>query len=237
MLKKKLKLSYWLRKIFVTKLFQYLPINKSKLRKLIFTSIYKSAHWNQGENKLQKEFISVSGHGSNINTDQFYNLISNFKNALDIYKIESILDMPCGDVLWIKEIFKKKNINYLGVDIVENLIKSNKELYENDKVKFLNRDIIEFSTDKKIDLVFLRDFFIHINNSDIKKVINNLKDMNIKYFAFTNYEIEKNTDVVTGKHRKVNLQLEPFNLGKPIYSFNDYEKDKFIYFYEKSALK
>ena len=237
MLKKKLKLSYWLRKIFVTKLFQYLPINKSKLRKLIFTSIYKSAHWNQGESKLLKKFISVSGHGSNLNTKQFYNLITNFTNALDIHKIKSILDMPCGDALWIKEIFQKKNIDYLGIDIVENLIKSNKELYENDKIKFLNRDIIDFSTEKKFDLVFMRDFFIHINNSDIKKIISNLTKMNIKYFAFTNYEIKKNIDVITGKHRKVNMQLEPFNLGKPIYSFSDYEKDKFIYFYEKSALK
>ena len=237
MFKKKLRLSYWLRKIFVTKLFQYLPINRSKLRKLIFTSIYKSAHWNQGENKLQKEFISISGHGSNLYTNQFYNLISNFTKALDIHKMNSILDMPCGDALWIKEIFTKKNINYLGVDIVEKLIKSNNTLYENDKVKFLNRDIVDFSTEIPFDLVFMRDFFIHINNSDIKKIINNLTKMNIKYFAFTNYEIEKNTDVITGKHRKVNLQLEPFNLGIPIYSFNDFEKDKFIYFYEKSALK
>jgi len=236
MLKKKLKLSYWLRKIFVTKLFQYLPINKSKLRKLVFTSIYNSAHWNQGVNILKKEFVSVSGHGSNLNTDQYYNLTSNFTKALNIYKINSILDMPCGDALWIKEIFKKRDIDYLGVDIVENLIKSNKKLYENEKIKFLNSDIINFSIEKKFDLVFLRDFFIHINNSDIKKVINNLTKMNIKYFAFTNYEIKKNTDVVTGKHRKINLQLEPFNFGKPIYSFKDYEKDKYINFYEKNAL-
>tara|TARA_B100000795_G_C22741622_1_gene415598 strand:+ start:337 stop:1050 length:714 start_codon:yes stop_codon:yes gene_type:complete len=237
MIKKKLKLSYWLRKVFVTKLFQYLPIKKSKLRKLVFTSIYKSAHWNQGENKLSKEHISISGHGSNLNTKQFYNLISNFTNALNIYEIKSILDMPCGDALWIKEIFKKKDINYLGVDIVEDLINSNKELYENDNIKFINSDIIDFSTEKKFDLVFMRDFFIHIDNSDIKKVINNLKKMNIKYFAFTNYETESNVDVTTGKHRKINMQLEPFKLGSPIYSFNDYEKDKFIHFYEKSALK
>ena len=236
MLKKRLQLSYWMRKIFVTKFFQSLPINKSILRKLIFTSIYKSAHWNQGENKLSKEFISVSGHGSNLNTEQYYNLISNFVNTLDIYKIKSILDMPCGDVLWIKEIFKKKDVNYLGVDIVENLIKSNIKLYENERVKFLNRDIVNFSIEKKFDLVFLRDFFIHINNSDIKKVINNIKKMNIKYFAFTNYDIKKNNDVSTGKHRKVNLLLEPFNLGKPIYSFKDFENDKYIYFYEKNSL-
>ena len=43
--------------------------------------------------------------------------------------------------------------------------------------------------------------------------------MNIKYFAFENYDISKNTDVIIGKHRKINLKLDPFNLESPIYSF------------------
>ena len=42
-----------------------------------------------------------------------------------------------------------------------------------------------------------------------------------------------NTEI--GKHRKVNLQIEPFNLEKPIYSFKDYEEDKYIFFYIRST--
>jgi len=82
----------------------------------------------------------------------------------------------------------------------------------------------------------MRDFFIHINNSDIKKILINLQKMNINYFAFENYNIKKNEDVIIGKHRKVNLRLDPFNLGEPIYFFKDYEEDKYIYFYEKKSL-
>ena len=82
----------------------------------------------------------------------------------------------------------------------------------------------------------MRDFFIHINNADIKKVLSNIQKMNIDYFAFENYDISKNEDVITGRHRKVNLKLDPFNLGDPIFFFKDYEKDKYIYFYEKNSL-
>ena len=214
-----------------------MPIKKDFLRKIIFTSIFQSNHWVQGEDIFPKEFISVSGHGSNINTDQSNNLISSLSSFIKNYKINSFLDMPCGDFLWMNELLKKNNImNYLGIDIVDEIIKKNKKKYENEKIKFSTFDIINFHTDEKFELVFMRDFFIHINNADIKKVLSNIQKMNIDYFAFENYDISKNEDVITGRHRKVNLKLDPFNLGDPIFFFKDYEKDKYIYFYEKNSL-
>ena len=237
MYKNKLNIHYWLRKIYVSKIFQKLPIKKDFLRKIIFTSIFQSNHWVQGEDIFPKEFISVSGHGSNINTDQSNNLISSLSSFIKNYKINSFLDMPCGDFLWMNELLKKNKImNYLGIDIVDEIIKKNKKKYENEKIKFSTFDIINFHTDEKFELVFMRDFFIHINNADIKKVLSNIQKMNIDYFAFENYDISKNEDVITGRHRKVNLKLDPFNLGDPIFFFKDYEKDKYIYFYKKNSL-
>ena len=236
MSKDKLNINYWLRKIYVSKIFQYLPFSKIFQRKIIFTSIFKSKHWVQKSN-LPKEKISVSGHGSNIDTEQSKNLISSLSTFFKNYNIKSILDMPCGDFLWMNELIKKnKKINYLGIDIVDELIKENIKIYENDKIKFKSFDIVNFKTMENFDLVLMRDFFIHTNNSDIRQILFNLKEMNIKYFAFENYEILKNKDVTTGKHRKVNLKIHPFRLGEPIYSFQDYEIDKFIYFYEKKSL-
>ena len=236
MSKKKLNINYWLRKIYVSKIFQYLPFSKIFQRKIIFTSIFKSNHWVQKSN-LPKEKISVSGHGSNIDTEQSKNLISSLLIFFENFKIKSILDMPCGDFLWMNELIKKnKKINYLGIDIVDELIKENIKIYENDKIKFKSFDIVNFKTKENFDLVFMRDFFIHTNNSDIRQILINIKEMNIQYFAFENYDIPINIDVTTGKHRKVNLKLKPFSLGEPIYSFQDYETDKFICFYKKEAL-
>ncbi len=236
MKKNRLNINYWLRKIFVTKIFQKLIKNKSSLRKTVFTSIYKSKHWAQ-HGDLPDEYISVSGHGSNINTEQSNNLISSLVEFINKNNINSILDMPCGDFLWMNKLLKQVEIrNYLGLDIVEDIINQNIKLYENENISFKACDIVDYETSEDFDLVLMRDFFIHTNNEDIKRILINIKKMNIKYFAFENYNISKNVDVIPGKHRKINLKLHPFNLMEPFHSFKDYEIDKFIYIYEKKTL-
>ena len=237
MSKNKLSINYWLRKLYVSRIFQLIPIKKSFLRKLIFTSIFKSKHWVQKDDNLAKKYISISGHGSNINTEQFQNLSSCFLDFLEKFSINSILDMPCGDFLWMDQILKIKKIKYLGIDIVDDLIQKNKINYASSNIDFKTFDITNFVTEEKFDLVFMRDFFIHISNEDILRILNNISQMNIKYFASENYEIYKNINTEIGKHRKVNLQIEPFNLEKPVFSFKDYEQDKYIYFYKKDILK
>ena len=235
MKKNKLNIDYWLRKVFVTKIFQKFFKNKSLLRKTVFTSIFKSKHWLHSDQP--EEYSSVSGPGSNINTEQTNKLILSLVDFIFKNKITSILDMPCGDFLWMNKLLEKSNIShYLGVDIVDELISRNIKLYQKDHIKFKTFDIVDFETSESFDLVLMRDFFIHTNNKDIRKILLNIKEMNIKYFAFENYEISNNIDVTTGKHRKINLKINPFNLPEPFYSFRDHEYDKYIYIYEKEAL-
>ena len=234
--KNKLNINYWLRKIFTSTIYQKLNSNKDKINKQVFTSIYKSNHWVQKDNTLSGDSMSVSGHGSNVNTNQFFELKKNFSKIIDDNHINSILDMPCGDFLWLHEIIKDKNIHYVGVDIVDELIEVNKKKYQNKNFSFINDDIVNFNTSKKFDLILIRDLFIHIQNSDIKKIIQNLKKMNFSYVALNSYNNKVNHDVIVGNHRKVNLLIEPFNLKKPIYVFRDYEDDKFFYIYDLESL-
>jgi len=232
--KNKFEINYWLRKIYTSKLYQLLTVNEVKLRKRVFTSIYKSNHWVQNGSKLPNEFVSVSGHGSNINTEQHKLLVKNFTNIIKNYKINSILDMPCGDFLWIKEIINKYHIKYLGIDIVEELIKKNLKRYKASNINFENKDILDYKENIYFDLIIIRDLFIHINNSQIHQILNNLKKLKYKYLALTSYNNKKNSDVIIGKHRKINLLISPFNIKKPNYSFRDFENDKFIFIYEKN---
>ncbi len=128
MYKSRFNIYYWLRKFYVSKIFQYFPIKRSILRKIVFTSIFESRHWVQNYDELPKEYISISGHGSNINTKQSNNLISSLLIFIEKYQINSLLDMPCGDFLWMREFLKKKSeIKYLGIDIVDEIIKKNKK--------------------------------------------------------------------------------------------------------------
>ena len=232
--KSKFNFNYWLRKIYTSRFFQLLPIDKTNLKKKVFTSIYKSHHWVQDEDILPSENISVSGHGSNINTEQFINLKKNFNDFIHDYKIESILDMPCGDFLWMKEILKDKKINYLGIDIVRELIEKNNKKFQNNDINFENHDIVKYSPRKSFDLIIIRDLFIHIDNSDILEILNKIKNIDFKFIALNSYDNKINTNVIIGKHRKINLLNHPFNLKKPFYLFKDYENDKYIFFYKKN---
>ena len=234
--KNKLNFNYWLRKLYTSSFYQKLNLNKSKIKKQVFTSIYKSNHWVQDADILSKDHISVSGHGSNINTNQFFNLKKNFLKIINDKQINSVLDMPCGDFLWLYEIIKQKKIDYTGVDIVEELIEANKKKYLNKNFDFINDDIVNFNTSKKFDLIIIRDLFIHIPIYDIKKILQNIKEIDFKYVALNSYSNNINNDVITGKHRKINLLIEPFNLNQPLEYFNDYEEDKFIFLYEKKTL-
>ena len=230
--KNKISPHYWLRKIYTTKYFQLLFHNKSKLNKKVFTSIYKSNHWVQTKDFSDTNSISVSGHGSNTNTVQYNELLKNMNNLINKFEIKSILDVPCGDFLWIKKIILENNINYLGVDIVEELINKNIISYKSKNINFKCADILDFNTNKFYDLLLIRDLFLHIKNEDIIKILSNIKLMNIKYIALNSYTNSFNEDVLIGEHRKVNLLIEPFNLKKPIFIFKDYENDKYFFIYE-----
>ena len=230
-IKKKLNLNHWLRKFYTSKFYQLIYPNNENLKKKIFTSIYKSNHWAQSDN-TKNEIVSVSGPGSNIN-DKSLIQIKHFKKIIEDLKIKSILDMPCGDFLWMDRVVDKTNIKYLGIDIVKEIIDENKLKYKKDNINFKCVDIVNFTNSEKFDLILIRDLFIHLKNEDILKIIKNVRRLNFKYIAVSNNTVEHNLDVNIGEHRKVNLLKDPYNLKKPNFILNDGESDKFIYFYKK----
>lgn len=190
-------------------------IKRSTLRSLntkdIFTGIYKNNYW--------KSLESISGPGSEIK--QTTSLINNLNILLHDMKIASVLDIPCGDFKWMQKV-DLSNIEYIGADIVEELIKSNIEQYtgkNNLRFKILNliNDPLP-----KCDIIFIRDCLVHFQYDDIYKAIANIKASGCKYLmttTFVNYH--NNFDIVTGDWRRLNLQEKPFNFPNPILVINE----------------
>lgn len=231
---------YWIRKIFVNRFISLFVSNKL-LNKIVFNSIYKSNYWNKSS-KFEPNKQSYSGPGSIPNSIQTNNMIIQLEKFFKENNIKKVLDAPCGDCVWIKKIFTAE-IEYTGIDIVEDLINQNKiEFKLNKNVDFYCRDMTEFDEFSNYDFIFLRDFFIHLPLKKIKKILIDLKKSNCKYFAFNSYEnTENNKEISTGQHRKINLLKEPFNLSKPYFkvleikneNFPDKKvKDNYIYIYK-----
>ena len=191
-----------------------------------FKAIYKSKKW--------LKFESLSGSGSDIKKNTIYR-----KELNDFFmkeKIKSLCDIPCGDMNWMSEFLKDKNIEYLGGDIVNFILKKNKIKYP--KYKFLKIDLIKNIIKKKFDVLHIKDLFFHLSYKDLEKVIMNIKQYNYKFLIITNHEslISKNYDINSGDFRILDLRKSPFFFPKPykkIRDFNFGEFPKFSYVYKK----
>ena len=175
---------YWFRKLLVNKFISKF-INPKHINKLVFNSIYKSNYWNKSK-KFNANIQSLSGPGSIPNSIQTNHLLKELENFFRNNNIKKILDAPCGDCAWISKIFNS-DLNFTGIDIVDELVKQNKFKYEKNNIKFYCKDISEIDQFDDYDFVLMRDFFIHLPTETIKKILTNLKNSKCKYFAFNKW--------------------------------------------------
>ena len=179
-----------------------------------FTKIYKLNYWGDKD--------SFSGPGSNL--DSTKNLRMELPKLIKKFKIKSILDAPCGDFNWMKNIYTNININYCGADIVNTIVTKNIQKYSNQNTTFKKLNII---ADKlpNADLMICRDCLIHFSYIDIFNFLNNFARSNIKFILTTSYLNKtefKNKNIQTGDFRKIDLFKNPFNFKKEyLYEIND----------------
>lgn len=178
---------------------------KSKSAESVFTEIYKNNGWHGLE--------SVSGTGSG--QDQTKRIKVELRTIFDELKIESMLDIPCGDFCWMNGV-DLKGVDYLGADIVRDLIKENSHSFSSDRVRFQQLDLIGDPL-PKVDLVFCRDCLVHFSFHDISLALDNICRSESTYLMTTTFtKRKKNRDIATGQWRVLNLQLAPFGFPVPL---------------------
>ena len=101
----------------------------------------------------------------------------------------------------------------MGGDVAPSLIKLLQEKFPEKEFR-----VLDISKDPlpRVDLVFCRDLFVHLTNSDIKAAIKNIKSSGSKFLlttTFLNTTRNKNLPFITRgiAWRKLNLQESPFN--------------------------
>ena len=175
----------------------------------IFSGIFRTNAWGDAESK--------SGTGSNL--IQTATTRQEIPKLLKEYGIKTMLDIPCGDFYWMKEI--KADLNdlldsYTGGDIVPELIQRNQAEYGEAKINFHELDLTN-SRLPKVDLVFIRDCLVHLSYTDIYQVLRTIKSSGSKYLLTTHFTADRiNKDIKTGEWRPLNLLNKPFSLCRPL---------------------
>jgi hypothetical protein len=183
--------------------FEYLLLSR-KSPKHIFTDVFRDNKWKDSE--------SLSGPGSNMLKTQA--IRKELPNLIRDLNCASILDVPCGDFFWMKMV--QMNIDYIGGDIVDDLIRNNIEQYGSSTRQFIPLNVME---DKlpKTDLIFCRDCLVHFSYKHIFQTLINIKHSGSEFILTTTFINKKsNANITTGAWRPINLERAPFHFPPPI---------------------
>lgn len=171
----------------------------------VFTNIYRNNHWGSAE--------SVSGPGSEVAATRA--ISAALPGLLRKYEIRSMLDVPCGDFHWMKDV-DLGDVDYVGGDIVEDLVAAVSRRHGAANRRFMVLDVAT-SALPPVDLIFCRDCFIHLPFSSIHAALANFRRSQARYVLLTTYlDWPINYDTSAGGARGVDLCAWPFNLPKPI---------------------
>ena len=158
--------------------------------------------------------ISKSGNGSTI--EQTQQIAEHLPALISEMGIQSVLDIPCGDLEWMKRI-DLGGAKYIGADVAPSLIAYLDSQFPDREFRVLNitKDVLP-----KVDLIFCRDLFVHLSNKDIRSAIRNIQLSGSKYLAtttFTQRLANKDLPFLTRAvaWRTLNLEKTPFNFPIP----------------------
>lgn len=172
------------------------------------------------EGELFGKSDSVSGPGSDLKATAV--IRSEIPKLAKSLNIKSIADIPCGDMYWFSKL-KLEHINYLGLDIVPDLIS---ELRIEHPLLVFEVFDATIDTLPTVDLILCRDLLVHLTNQQALEVIENFKKSGSKFLLTTSFvETKLNQELIVPKvgvgWRPLNLAIAPFNLGAPVQIINE----------------
>jgi hypothetical protein len=179
-----------------------------------FAVIYQANLWGNYE--------SVSGFGSTVRYTK--NLRDKLPKLFSDYSVKKVFDAPCGDFNWMKHLLRTVDVDYVGADIVNELITVNQKKYQSSRISFIHLNLI---TDDypEADLMICRDFLFHLSYEDTRSVLQRYIDSHIPYLLTTTYvKLSKfeNRDIETGAGKYIDLLKTPYNFPSPLVAIDDW---------------
>ena len=180
-------------------------VDDSQDRAARFQRIFEENAWGNSE--------SISGEGSNLARTAVVRAA--LPGLLARHGVRSLLDAPCGDFYWMKEV-DLGDVDYIGVDIVPDIIALDVERYTGPRRRFLLGDLVDGSL-PKADLILCRDCLVHLPYHETRKALENMQRSGATWLLTTTFTgPRENRDIAIGDWRAINLEQPPYNFPKPV---------------------
>jgi len=179
-----------------------------KAKQSVFEKIYSQREWTSKE--------SASGAGSELLATE--HVRANLPSLVKRLGVKTLLDVGCGDFNWMKAI--QLPCKYIGVDIVNTLIKEHERRYGGANREFRCLDLVEDPL-PAADLIVCRLCFQHLPTREVLKAIGHFQESGAEWLLATSFWWPVNDDIPSGGFRYLNLCIEPFNFPPPIYGIHE----------------
>jgi hypothetical protein len=172
----------------------------------IFSQIYANDVWVAHENQ-----DSLSGAGSTqAATGELVVQLSAFLREVGC---RQLVDIGCGDFNWMRNV--EGDFDYLGIDVVPQVIDANNATYANDRRRFICMDATQTAINPG-DVAVCREVLFHLSFRDGLQLLRNIKAAGFKYVLLTHdNSVWFNSDIRNGDFRRINLSKSPFGFPEP----------------------
>jgi SAM-dependent methyltransferase len=178
----------------------------------IFGQIYANGAW-----VMHDKQDSLSGVGSTRQaTDELAVQLSTFLREAGCRRL---VDIGCGDFNWMQRV--EGDFDYLGIDVVPQVVEENRARYGNGKRRFICMDATREAIEPA-DVAVCREVLFHLSFGDGLRLMRNIKAAGFRYVLFTNdTSIWFNSDIRSGDFRRISLLRAPFSLPAPLRELRD----------------
>jgi len=182
----------------------------------VFTSVYHEGLWGGRPGEL----YSGPGSHDDLICMPYVNRIVGFLKDSGAEKLR-VIDLGCGDFNVGRQLAPHCG-QYVGADIVEDLIKKHRETQHANNVKFCVLDMIKDELPDG-DIALVRQVFQHLSNEQISKILPKLKKYKVvfitEHYPNENDDTIPNKNIVPGVGTRlavdsgVYLDKPPFNIS------------------------
>ena len=207
-------------------------IKKPWATRAAMEQVYDLNLWGANEMK----FYSGEGSHHSKYVEPYITVVSSFLSSFSIPPV--VCDLGCGDFNIGRQLVKYSS-NYIGVDIVNDLILFNKKIFNQKQLEFKCLDLAKDSIPAG-DCAIIRQVFQHLSNGEVQQILKKLYQF--KFVIITEHipkhNFIPNIDIISGqgirlkKNSGLDVTSAPFNFKaidkKQLLKLNVNSKDQLI---------